>query len=88
MPATVMTSAPVGFAAETADLIEHAQEKLTRKGLDLIVANDVSGDVFGSDSNEVVLLWSSGRREELQRMPKADVAERVLDCVADLLRQR
>jgi phosphopantothenoylcysteine decarboxylase/phosphopantothenate--cysteine ligase len=78
----------VGFAAETADLVEHAQEKLTRKGLDLIVANDVSGDVFGSDSNEVVLLWSTGRREELRRMPKADVAERVLDCVVDLLRER
>ncbi len=74
-----------GFAAETQDLVEHAKEKLARKSLDLIVANDVSGDVFGADSNQVTLLWSDGRRLELARMPKTEVAEQVLDAVSALL---
>jgi phosphopantothenoylcysteine decarboxylase/phosphopantothenate--cysteine ligase len=78
----------VGFAAETGDLLAHAADKLARKSLDLIVANDVRGDVFGSDSNEVTLLWADGRREALPRMPKLDVAERVLDAVATLLGAR
>jgi phosphopantothenoylcysteine decarboxylase/phosphopantothenate--cysteine ligase len=76
----------VGFAAETQDLVEHASEKLARKSLDLIVANDVTADVFGADTNQVTLLWSDGRRQDLPRMPKAEVAERVLDAVAVLLR--
>jgi phosphopantothenoylcysteine decarboxylase/phosphopantothenate--cysteine ligase len=77
----------VGFAAETQDLIQHATEKLARKSLDLIVANDVSGDVFGSDSNEVTLLWSDGRQQQLARMPKTEVAEKVLDAVSGLLQR-
>jgi phosphopantothenoylcysteine decarboxylase/phosphopantothenate--cysteine ligase len=77
----------VGFAAETHDLVEHATEKLARKSLDLIVANDVSEDVFGSDSNRVILLWSDGRRTDLPRMPKPAVAERVLDAVSALLKR-
>jgi phosphopantothenoylcysteine decarboxylase / phosphopantothenate---cysteine ligase len=76
----------VGFAAETQDLIEHATDKLARKSLDLIVANDVSGDVFGSDSNQVTLLWADGRHADLPRLPKTVVAERVLDAVSELLR--
>jgi phosphopantothenoylcysteine decarboxylase/phosphopantothenate--cysteine ligase len=76
----------VGFAAETQDLIKHAADKLARKSLDLIVANDVSADIFGSDSNQVTLLWSDGRSAELPRMPKTVVAERVLDAVSELLR--
>ena len=75
----------VGFAAETEDLVEHAVGKLERKRLDLIVANDVSGDVFGADANEVTLLFRDGRREDVPRMSKAAVAERVLDAVAQLL---
>jgi phosphopantothenoylcysteine decarboxylase/phosphopantothenate--cysteine ligase len=75
----------VGFAAETDDLLAHATDKLARKSLDLIVANDVSGDVFGSDSNQVTLLFADGRRTDLPRMAKTDVAERVLDAVAGLL---
>jgi phosphopantothenoylcysteine decarboxylase/phosphopantothenate--cysteine ligase len=75
----------VGFAAETQDMVEHATEKLARKSLDLIVANDVSNDVFGAETNQVTLLWSDGRREDLARMPKTDVAERVLDAVVALL---
>ena len=78
----------VGFAAETDDLHANAADKLARKSLDLIVANDVSGDVFGSDSNEVTLLWADGRREQLPRMAKTDVAGRVLDAVTALLAAR
>jgi phosphopantothenoylcysteine decarboxylase/phosphopantothenate--cysteine ligase len=78
----------VGFAAETDDLLAHATDKLARKSLDLIVANDVSADVFGSDSNQVTLLFADGRRTDLARMPKTDVAERVLDAVAGLLASR
>src|SRR3984893_8522878 len=78
----------VGFAAETQDMIEHATDKLARKSLDLIVANDVLADVFGADTNQVTLLWSDGRREDLPRLPKTDVAERVLDAVATLLAAR
>src|SRR5205814_8809114 len=90
LAATAALGAPrrpvrVGFAAETQDLVEHATEKLARKSLDLIVANDVSADVFGSDSNQVTLLWSSGRRTDLPRMPKAEVAEAVLDAIGELL---
>ena len=78
----------VGFAAETEDLVAHAVGKLERKRLDLIVANDVSGDVFGADANEVTLLFCDGRREDVPRMSKAAVAERVLDAVAQLLAHR
>ncbi len=75
----------VGFAAESEDLLAHATEKLARKSLDLIVANDISGDVFGADDNEVTLLWANGHRQGLPRLPKVDVAERVLDAVVGLL---
>jgi phosphopantothenoylcysteine decarboxylase/phosphopantothenate--cysteine ligase len=78
----------VGFAAETEDLFAQAQAKLARKSLDLIVANDVAADVFGSDENQVSLLRADGSREDLARMPKADVAERVLDTVVELLASR
>jgi len=80
----------VGFAAETDDLLAHAQEKLSGKGLDLIVANDVSRrDVgFATDDNEVTLLDASGARTELPRMAKAEVARAILDRVQELLARR
>jgi phosphopantothenoylcysteine decarboxylase/phosphopantothenate--cysteine ligase len=78
----------VGFAAETHDVLDQAHAKLLRKSLDFIVANDVSADVFGSDSNEVTLLWADGRREDLPRLSKIDVAERVLDAVVEGLSRR
>jgi phosphopantothenoylcysteine decarboxylase / phosphopantothenate---cysteine ligase len=86
--ATRVPPVRVGFAAETQDLLAHAQEKLARKRLDLIVANDVSGDVFGSDSNEVTLLWAAGQQQQLPRLAKSQVAERVLDAVVSLLSRR
>lgn len=80
----------VGFAAETRDLLNHAADKLARKQLDLIVANDVSaaGSGFGTDTNQVTLLWSDGRREALPLLLKTEVAERVVDAVVALLRRR
>jgi phosphopantothenoylcysteine decarboxylase/phosphopantothenate--cysteine ligase len=78
----------VGFAAETEDLLAHAAAKLASKSLDLIVANDVAGDVFGSDNNQVTLLWADSRREDLPRLAKTEVAERVLDAVVELLPPR
>jgi phosphopantothenoylcysteine decarboxylase/phosphopantothenate--cysteine ligase len=77
----------VGFAAETERVREHAREKLERKGLDLIVANDVSGDDRGFDveMNAAVLIDRSGGEEETGLVTKAELADRVLDRVAVLL---
>jgi len=79
----------VGFAAETERVEEHAREKLVRKGLDLVVANDVSapGSGFGTETN-AVLLVSAGGTEALPQQRKSEVAQRVLDRVAALLAAR
>ncbi|MDO8490742.1 MAG: bifunctional phosphopantothenoylcysteine decarboxylase/phosphopantothenate--cysteine ligase CoaBC [Dehalococcoidia bacterium] len=77
----------VGFAAESENLLENARDKLRRKKLDLIVANDITapGAGFGEDTNKVVILDRKGRAEELPLLPKTEVAERLLDRVAALL---
>ena len=76
----------VGFAAETGDL-DRAPAKLAAKGIDLLVANDVSepGSGFGTDTNRVTLLDRSGGREELPLLSKREVADRILDRVAGAL---
>jgi phosphopantothenoylcysteine decarboxylase/phosphopantothenate--cysteine ligase len=73
----------VGFAAETEDLVANAEEKMRNKALDLVVANDVSAadSGFEVDTNRVVLLDRGGNTEELPLLPKAEVAERILDWV-------
>jgi phosphopantothenoylcysteine decarboxylase/phosphopantothenate--cysteine ligase len=73
----------VGFAAETGSL-ERAADKLRRKGVDLLVANDVSepGSGFGTDTNRVTILGTDGSRDELPLLSKREVAERLLDRVA------
>ncbi|MEE8158337.1 MAG: bifunctional phosphopantothenoylcysteine decarboxylase/phosphopantothenate--cysteine ligase CoaBC [Dehalococcoidia bacterium] len=77
----------VGFAAESQDLAQNAREKMARKGLDLIVANDITDPEsgFGSDSNKVLILGKNGQVEDLPLMPKEAVAHRVLDRVRDLM---
>ena len=72
----------VGFAAETERVEEHAREKLQRKNLDLIVANDVSGPAgsFGSGANRVVVLDRDGGRAELSGT-KLSVAHGIWDRV-------
>lgn len=76
----------VGFAAETDDLIAHAQGKLARKGADLIVANDVSraDSTFGADTDRVALVTATGV-DQRETLPLADVADVVLDATRDLL---
>ena len=73
----------VGFAAETQELVAHAQGKLTRKKLDMIVANDVTlpGAGFNADTNIVKLLYSDGRVEELPKMSKEQLAGIILDKI-------
>ncbi|HEV8490021.1 MAG TPA: bifunctional phosphopantothenoylcysteine decarboxylase/phosphopantothenate--cysteine ligase CoaBC [Candidatus Limnocylindrales bacterium] len=79
----------VGFAAETGSL-DRAPDKLTRKGVDLLVANDVSeaGSGFGTDTNRVTILSAGGDRDELPLLPKREVADRLLDRVARALDDR
>ena len=80
----------VGFAAETENLLGNAREKLRKKGLDLIVANDVSATDAGFhvDNNRVVILDPQGGQEELPLMTKRQVAERILDRVVGLVEGR
>ncbi len=74
----------IGFAAETERVVEHAVAKRSRKGADWIVANDVSGDVMGGESNLVHLVTESGV-ESWERLAKADVARRLAERIADAL---
>ncbi len=74
----------VGFAAETEKVVDHAKEKLQRKGADWIVANDVSGDVMGGDVNAVHIITAQGV-EDLPEMAKGDVAMAIAQRIADAL---
>ncbi|MGI9528980.1 MAG: bifunctional phosphopantothenoylcysteine decarboxylase/phosphopantothenate--cysteine ligase CoaBC [Acidimicrobiia bacterium] len=75
----------VGFAAEAGSL-EKAGEKAVRKGVDLLVANDIAsaGSGFGSDTNEVTLIRSDGQATALPLMQKSAVADAILDAVVEL----
>jgi phosphopantothenoylcysteine decarboxylase/phosphopantothenate--cysteine ligase len=77
----------VGFALETDDVLDHAHDKLTAKGLDLIVANDAreAGAGFGYDTNRVTLIGRDGSVVELPLLPKSVVADAILDRVEALL---
>ncbi|WGM46093.1 Coenzyme A biosynthesis bifunctional protein CoaBC [Brevundimonas sp. NIBR10] len=74
----------IGFAAETTDLEANARSKLSRKGCDWIVGNDVSADVFGSDGN-TVLLVTAGATESWPRQSKAEIARALALRIADHL---
>ena len=81
----------IGFAAETDDLLTHARAKLISKGLDAIVANDVSRTDAGFDSANnavVILLRDDPQPMELPLMPKLETAHRILDEVIKLRRAR
>ena len=75
----------VGFAAETDNLEAEATRKLGSKGLDLIVANDVSRPDAGFEvgTNKVLLLAANGARADLPVLPKAEVASRLLDWIEE-----
>ena len=70
----------VGFAAETDNVLAYARDKRARKNLDLIIANDVSGDVFGADDNSATLI-SAAREIPLPRQSKSALAESLLDHI-------
>jgi phosphopantothenoylcysteine decarboxylase/phosphopantothenate--cysteine ligase len=72
----------VAFAAETADAVRHAREKLARKRADLIVVNEVGVDrVFGQEGNAVTVLGADGSTVEVTQRPKEEVADAVWDLV-------
>ncbi len=77
----------IGFAAETNDVIAHAEAKLARKGCDWIVANDVSADPMGGESNRVHIVSKDGV-DSWDRLPKAAVARKLMEKIADELEKR
>ena len=76
----------VGFAAETENLVANARAKLQAKHLDFIVANDVSldGNGFDSDYNQVTILSRAGLERPLPRLPKIQVANEILNEIVHL----
>ena len=76
----------VGFAAESRDLVSNAREKMRRKGVDLMVANNITdeGSGFGSETNRVVIISRDGVMDELPLLPKAEVAHLLLDRAAGI----
>ncbi len=79
----------VGFAAETDRVAEHARGKLARKSADMIVANDVTqeGAGFDTDTNIVTLYRRDGREFALPKLSKFDVANRIFDHVLEIQKQ-
>jgi phosphopantothenoylcysteine decarboxylase/phosphopantothenate--cysteine ligase len=73
----------VGFAAETDRVLDHAREKLARKGVDFLVANDVSREGVGleSDRNAVTILDAGGGAREVPEASKGEIADAILDAV-------
>jgi len=78
----------VGFAAESRDVISNAREKVKRKGLDFIVANDITEKDcgFGTETNRVTIIDSKGKVDELPLLRKNEVADRVLDKLRGVLK--
>ncbi len=77
----------LGFALETADALENARLKLEAKGLDMVAVNEAGRPDrgFEAETNQVTLIDASGVVEEIPLLPKADVAERMLDRLEDRL---
>ena len=78
----------VGFAAQSEDIVANARRKLRQKGLDLVVANDITEPEsgFGADTNKVTIISKDGKIESLPLMSKREVAERILDRVVEMLK--
>ncbi len=77
----------IGFAAESENVIANARQKLVKKQLDLIVANDITeaGSGFGVDTNKVTIIDKQGNEEALPLLSKREVADKILDRVAKLI---
>ena len=80
----------VGFAAESEDVVANARQKLEKKQLDIIIANDITdpNSAFGTDTNKVTLIDKKGSIENLPLLPKQEVADKILDRVVELLAKR
>lgn len=76
----------VGFAAETNDLLKNAEKKLKNKGADMIVANDVSNNVFGNDQDQVVILQNNTKIEKWPLMTKQEIAGALIKKIANKLK--
>lgn len=79
----------VGFAMETRNLLDNAREKLKKKNMDLIVANNLreEGAGFRTDTNVITIIDRSGRTEPLERMTKIEAADAILDRVKKLVKK-
>jgi len=77
----------VGFAAESEDVVANARQKLEKKQLDIIIANDITdaSSGFGVDTNKVTLISRDGKVESLPLLTKREVADKILDKVVKLL---
>lgn len=80
----------VGFAAESHDVVANAMDKIRRKGLDMIVANDITAKDcgFGTETNKVTIIDAKGKVDDLPLLSKAEVADKILDRVAGLLKKK
>ncbi|GAJ07435.1 unnamed protein product, partial [marine sediment metagenome] len=80
----------VGFAAESEDLVKNAKQKLEKKQLDIIVANDITAtdSGFGVDTNKVTLIDRDGKVDSLLLLTKIEVADKILDRVVGLIKHR
>ena len=80
----------VGFAAETRDLIAYGQDKVNRKNLDMLVANDVSGSTggFNVDTNEGYLLYPNREPVAIPHMTKVQMAQSILVALGDLFQAK
>ena len=73
----------MGFAAETDDLLDNAEKKLVNKGLDLIIANDVSNKEIGfdSDDNEVTLITTT-EKKYLEKQNKKKISKKIIEFIS------
>ncbi|MDI6689629.1 MAG: bifunctional phosphopantothenoylcysteine decarboxylase/phosphopantothenate--cysteine ligase CoaBC [Actinomycetota bacterium] len=80
----------IGFAAESENLVENAKQKLKKKNLDFIVANDITkvGSGFEEDVNEVIIIDAEGKVESFPPLFKGKIAEMVIDRLITLLKSR
>ncbi len=80
----------VGFAAETHHLIEYAQEKLQRKNLDLIIANQVGGKncAFGSDNVYALMITPQSQDEKPELIPKDELTHRIFNRIAEIIKKK
>jgi len=80
----------VGFAAESEDMVANARQKLEKKQLDIIVANDITAadSGFGVDTNKVPLIDKQGKVDSLPLLTKREVADKILDKVVELLAKK